>query len=56
MPAYTMAADCTEMGMMRAVVRTDFSMGRCVSLVRDVQDALGDLAGVEIRNIQRYQA
>jgi Glutamate decarboxylase and related PLP-dependent proteins len=55
-PAYTMAADCTEMGMMRAVVRTDFSMGRCVSLVRDVQDALGDLAGVEIRNIQRYQA
>ncbi|KGO46366.1 Pyridoxal phosphate-dependent transferase, major region, subdomain 1 [Penicillium expansum] len=55
-PAYTMAADCQEMGMMRAVVRTDFSMGRCVSLVRDVQDALGDLAGMEIRNIQRYQA
>ncbi|KAJ5429054.1 Pyridoxal phosphate-dependent transferase major region subdomain 1 [Penicillium cf. griseofulvum] len=55
-PAYTMAADCETMGMMRVVVRTDFSMGRCISLVRDVQDALGDLAGMEIRNIQRYQA
>ncbi|CAI7639784.1 unnamed protein product [Penicillium glandicola] len=55
-PAYTMAADCEKMGMMRAVVRTDFSMGRCVSLVRDVQDSLEALAGLEIRNIQRYQA
>lgn len=55
-PAYTMAADCQTMGMMRAVVRTDFSMGRCVSLVRDIHDALGDLAGLEIQNIQRYQA
>ena len=55
-PAYTMAADCETMGMMRVVVRTDFSMGRCVSLVQDVQDSLGALAGLEIQNIQRYQA
>ncbi|KAJ5243627.1 hypothetical protein N7489_003723 [Penicillium chrysogenum] len=55
-PAYTMAADCETMGMMRVVVRTDFSMGRCMSLVQDVRDSLGALAGLEIQNIQRYQA
>ncbi|CAG8000018.1 unnamed protein product [Penicillium nalgiovense] len=55
-PAYTMAADFETMGMMRIVVRTDFSMGRCMSLVQDVRDSLGALAGLEIQNIQRYQA
>jgi glutamate decarboxylase len=55
-PAYTMAADCETMGMMRVVVRTDFSMGRCMSLVQDVRDSLRALAGLEIQNIQRYQA
>jgi glutamate decarboxylase len=55
-PAYTMAADCQTMGMMRVVVRTDFSMARCESLVRDVQGALEALARIEIQNIQRYQA
>ncbi|CAG8005700.1 unnamed protein product [Penicillium salamii] len=55
-PAYTMAADCEKMGMMRVVVRTDFSMARCESLVRDIQAALGALAHLEIQNLQRYQA
>ena len=55
-PAYTMAADCQKMGMMRVVVRTDFSMARCESLVKDVQGALGALADMEILNIQRYEA
>lgn len=55
-PAYTMAADCQTMGMMRVVVRTDFSMARCESLVRDVQAALGALAQIELLNIQRYHA
>lgn len=55
-PAYTMAADCEKMGMMRVVVRTDFSMARCESLVRDIQAALGALADLEIENLQQYQA
>lgn len=55
-PAYTMAANCETMGMMRVVVRTDFSMGRCESLVQDVHAALGALALSEVQHIQRYQA
>ncbi|CAG7930401.1 unnamed protein product [Penicillium olsonii] len=54
-PAYTMAANCEQMGMMRVVVRTDFSMARCESLVRDIQGALESLAHLEVQNIQRYQ-
>lgn len=55
-PAYTMAADCEKMGMMRVVVRTDFTMSRCMSLVNDIQAAMGALAQLEIQTIQRYQA
>lgn len=55
-PAYTMAADCEKMSMMRVVVREEFSQSRCDSLVRDIQSALHALAEQEIHNIQRYQA
>lgn len=55
-PAYTMAADCEKMSMMRVVVREEFSQSRCDSLVHDIQFALQALAEQEIQNIQRYQA
>ncbi|KAJ5212756.1 uncharacterized protein N7498_004402 [Penicillium cinerascens] len=55
-PAYTMAADCEKMSMMRVVVREEFSQSRCDSLVHDIQFALQALAAQEIQNIQRYQA
>lgn len=54
-PAYTMAANCEGMSMMRVVVREDFSQGRCDSLVHDIQSALRALAEQELYNIQRYQ-
>lgn len=54
-PAYTMAADCEKMSMMRVVVREDFSQSRCDSLVHDIQFALQTLAQRELYNIQRYQ-
>lgn len=55
-PAYTMAADCETMGMLRVVVREDFSLSRCENLVADIQAALMALAELEMKNIQRYQA
>lgn len=55
-PAYTMAADCEKMSMMRVVVREEFSQSRCDSLVHDIQFALRALAEQEVHNIQRYQA
>lgn len=54
-PAYTVAANCEEISMMRVVVREDFSQGRCDSLVHDIQCALRALAEQELYNIQRYQ-
>ncbi|KAJ5684857.1 uncharacterized protein N7477_001202 [Penicillium maclennaniae] len=54
-PAYTMAADCEKMSMMRVVVREEFSQSRCDSLVHDIQFALRVLAEQEIQNMQRYQ-
>ncbi|KAJ5131661.1 hypothetical protein N7448_005819 [Penicillium atrosanguineum] len=53
-PAYTMAADCEKMSMMRVVVREEFSQSRCDCLVNDIQFALQALAEQEILNIQRY--
>ncbi|KAJ5937036.1 hypothetical protein N7466_003486 [Penicillium verhagenii] len=55
-PAYTMAADCEKMSMMRVVLREDFTQSRCDSLVRDIQVALKVLAEQELANIQRYHA
>ncbi|OJJ45914.1 hypothetical protein ASPZODRAFT_68971, partial [Penicilliopsis zonata CBS 506.65] len=55
-PAYTMAADCQRMSMMRVVVREEFSQGRCDALVRDIQMAIQALTQQEIQNIGRYQA
>ncbi|KAJ5248614.1 hypothetical protein N7468_000065 [Penicillium chermesinum] len=55
-PAYTMAADCEKMSMMRVVVREDFTQSRCDSLIRDIELALNALAGDEMRRVQRYQA
>ena len=55
-PAYTMAANCENMGMLRVVVREDFSLSRCENLVGDIQAALRALAELEMKNIQRYQA
>ncbi|KAJ6016659.1 Pyridoxal phosphate-dependent transferase major region subdomain 1 [Penicillium sp. IBT 35674x] len=55
-PAYTMAADCEKMSMMRVVLREDFTQSRCDSLVHDIQAALKALLDQEVRSIQRYQA
>lgn len=55
-PAYTMAADCEKMSMMRVVLREDFTQSRCDSLVHDIQAALKALVDQEVRSIQRYQA
>ncbi|KAJ5112015.1 hypothetical protein N7532_000060 [Penicillium argentinense] len=55
-PAYTMAADCESMSMMRVVVREEFSQSRCDSLVNDMRVALRVLAEKEMVNMQRYQA
>ncbi|KAJ5909208.1 hypothetical protein N7495_001890 [Penicillium taxi] len=55
-PAYTMAADCETMSMMRVVVRMEFGKSRCDSLVRDIQSALEVLADQEIHHFERYQA
>lgn len=51
-PAYTMAADCEKMCMMRVVVREDFTQSRCGRLIHDMEQALQALAKEELR----YQA
>ena len=53
-PAYTMAPNSNQLKMMRIVVREDFSMTRCDSLLADVKLALQSLEAMDASMAERY--
>lgn len=55
-PAYTMAPNSNKLQLMRIVVREDFSMNRCDSLLTDVKLALQTLESMDQSMIAKYQA
>jgi glutamate decarboxylase len=55
-PAYTMAPHSEKMRMMRVVVREDFSMDRCDSLLVDFKLAIQTLESMDHAMIAKYQA
>ncbi|KAJ5391161.1 Glutamate decarboxylase 4 [Penicillium cosmopolitanum] len=55
-PAYTMAPHSEKLQMMRVVVREDFSMNRCDSLLIDVKLALQTLESMDQAMITKYKA
>jgi glutamate decarboxylase len=54
-PAYTMAPHCDRMRMMRVVVREEFSMDRCDSLLVDFKLATQTLDSMDKAMIAKYQ-
>lgn len=54
-PAYTMAPHSEKLKLMRVVVREDFSKSRCDSLLTDFKLALGVLAEMDQKSMQKYQ-
>ncbi|KAJ5769802.1 uncharacterized protein N7511_001853 [Penicillium nucicola] len=55
-PAYTMAPHCEQMRMMRVVVREDFSMDRCDSLLIDFKLAIQTLDCMDQAMLAKYQS
>ncbi|KAJ5379761.1 Glutamate decarboxylase 4 [Penicillium cataractarum] len=55
-PAYTMAPNSNKLQLMRIVVREDFSMNRCDSLITDVKLALQTLESMDQSMAAKYQA
>jgi glutamate decarboxylase len=54
-PAYTMAPNCEKMQMMRIVIREDFSMNRCDSLLQDFKLAIQTLDSMDKSMIAKYR-
>ncbi|KAJ5662561.1 Glutamate decarboxylase 4 [Penicillium maclennaniae] len=55
-PAYTMAPHSEKLRLMRIVVREDFSMNRCDSLLTDIKLALETLNSMDQAMIEKYKA
>lgn len=53
-PAYTMAPHSNDLKLMRVVVREDFSMTRCDTLVTDVKLALKTLSDMDKEMLEKY--
>ncbi|THC90226.1 hypothetical protein EYZ11_010307 [Aspergillus tanneri] len=54
-PAYTMAPHSNSLKLMRVVVREDFSMSRCDTLLADIKLALKTLSDMDKTMMERYQ-
>ncbi|KAJ5503845.1 Pyridoxal phosphate-dependent transferase major region subdomain 1 [Penicillium fimorum] len=54
-PAYTMAPNCEKMQMMRIVIREDFSMNRCDSLLVDFKLAIQTLEAMDKSMMEKYR-
>jgi glutamate decarboxylase len=55
-PAYTMAPNSGKLQLMRVVIREDFSMARCESLLTDFKLALQTLESMDHAMIAKYKA
>ncbi|KAJ5220475.1 Glutamate decarboxylase 4 [Penicillium chermesinum] len=55
-PAYTMAPHSEKLQLMRIVIREDFSMNRCDSLLTDIKLALQTLESMDEGMIAKYKA
>jgi glutamate decarboxylase len=55
-PAYTMAPHSEKLQLMRVVVREDFSMNRCDSLLQDFKLALQTLDSMDQAMMAKYKA
>ncbi|KAJ5707412.1 hypothetical protein N7488_007213 [Penicillium malachiteum] len=55
-PAYTMAPHSEKLQLMRVVVREDFSMNRCDSLLTDIKLALQTLEDMDQSMMAKYKA
>jgi glutamate decarboxylase len=55
-PAYTMAPNSNKLQLMRIVVREDFSMNRCDSLIIDFKLALQTLESMDQGMIAKYKS
>ncbi|KAJ5174262.1 Glutamate decarboxylase 4 [Penicillium canariense] len=55
-PAYTMAPNSGKLQLMRIVVREDFSMNRCDSLITDIKLALQTLEAMDLAMMDKYKA
>lgn len=53
-PAYTMAPHSNELKLMRVVVREDFSMARCDSLLADIKLAMKTLSDMDKAMLEKY--
>lgn len=53
-PAYTMAPHSNKLKMMRIVLREDFTMNRCSTLVEDMKAALKSLKEMDEVTMNRY--
>lgn len=54
-PAYTMAPHSNSLKLMRVVVREDFSMNRCDSLITDIKLALKTLGDMDKTLMEKYK-
>lgn len=55
-PAYTMAPHSNSLKLMRVVVREDFSMNRCDSLITDIKLALKTLGDMDKTLMEKYKS
>ena len=53
-PAYTMAPNAHDLKLMRVVVREDFTMSRCDTLIEDVKLAMSTLAEMDKTMLETY--
>lgn len=53
-PAYTMAPHSNKLKMMRIVLREDFTMNRCCTLVDDIKAAIKNLEEMDQVTMDRY--
>ncbi|RJE26916.1 glutamate decarboxylase [Aspergillus sclerotialis] len=53
-PAYTMAPHSNKLKMMRIVLREDFTMNRCSTLVRDIKAAIKSLEEMDKVTMDKY--
>ena len=55
-PAYTMAPHANKLKLMRVVVREDFSMTRCESLLADIKLGMKTLDEMDRAMLEKYTA
>ena len=53
-PAYTMAPNSNQLKLMRVVIREDFTMSRCESLLTDIRLAMKTLEEMDEKMLEKY--